>query len=220
MTNIMQSATVQYGSISLEVVHDPAVILTVDNFDSHAFLTYKGAEDLLGWRQYSASEKLESKQAKALQSEDSQPRKNLVADSRGKATEMGLIPFGLFQRIILWQSEKGNPKAKAIVAAGFKDSVRSIILEQVTGKAVPLVDRLRKIDEDRDQFYKQYAAGISDEEWLIGSGVGGGAGLDMAKTSHWAAFSADHVPDFLSRAVARGQDADEILEELMLKYQG
>lgn len=217
--DVMKSSQVQYGAITIEVVHDPSIDLSVDNFDTHAFLTYKSAEDLLGWKQYSASEKIQSKQAKALQGEGFTPRKNSVLDSKGRKNEMGLIPFGLFHRVILWQSEKGNPKAKALLAAAAADSFRSVILEQVSGSPVPLEDRQRKIESDRNAFYAQYAAGISDQEWLEQSGVGSMLGLDMGNTSHWIAFDSGYVPAFLSATATNGKDPDDLLEEMRQKYE-
>ena len=218
--DIMQSFHVRYGSVDIEVVHDPSIVLTVDNFDTHAFLTFKSAEDLMGWKQYSASEKINSKQGKALQGNCSTPRKEFVTDSKGRKNEMGVIPFGLFHRIVLWQAEKNNPKAKSIISAGYQDSVRSVVIEQVTGTPVPLADRLRKIDEDRNQFYQQYAAGISDKEWLEGNAIGFMGGLDMSQTSHWVVFSDGFVPQFLTAAVARGEDPDVVLETMRIKYEG
>ena len=216
---VMKSSQVQYGSINIEVVHDPSIDLSVDNFDTHAFLTYKSAEDLLGWKRYSASEKIQSKQAKALHGEGFTPRKNPVLDSKGRKNEMGLIPFGLFHRIILWQSEKGNANARALLAAAAADSFRSVILEQVSGAPVPLEDRQRKIESDRNAFYAQYAAGISDQEWLEQSGIGSMLGLDLGKTSHWIAFDAGYVPDFLSATAMNGKDPDDLLEEMRQKYE-
>lgn len=216
---VMKSSQVKYGSIAIEVVHDPSVALSVDNFDTHAFLTFKSAEDLLGWKKYSASEKIGSKQGKALQGEGFTPRKEFVTDSKGRKNEMGLIPFGLFHRVILWQSEKGNPNARALLAAATADSFRSIILEQVNSVPVPLGDRQRKIDSDRNAFYAQYAAGISDQEWLEQSGAGSMLGLDMGKTSHWVAFDSGYVPKFLSALITTGKDPDELLEEMNRKYE-
>lgn len=216
---VMKSSEVKYGRVTIEVVHNPDIALSVDNLDTHAFLTFKSAESFLEWKPNTARKKLASKGLKSSLGEEPQLGKRLVEDSRGKPTEMGLIPFELFERIVLWQADEGNPKAKAIVAAGFRDSIRSAVIEQVTGKPVPIADRLRKIDEDRNAFYAQYAAGISDKDWLEGNGVGSITGLDLSRTEHWAAFDHGFVPGFLTMAISRGQDPDEILEEMRIKYE-
>jgi hypothetical protein len=217
--DVLQSSALTYAGINFEFVHDPSVELTLDNIDEYGFITYKSAENFFEWAPNLARKKLAAKSLKAFTGEDFQLGKANVKDSRGKLTPMGVLPMGIFLRVVLWQADQGNSRAKALVSSGFLDSFRSLTLEQHTGKPVSLKDRQRKTESDRNAFYAQYAAGISDQEWLEQSGVGSMLGLDMGKTSHWVTFDSGYVPSFLSATVTSGKDPDEILEEMRQKYE-
>ena len=197
--DLTRSSIVRYGSVEVEVIHDANVTLTMDNIGTDGYLSTVSARNLFNW---------------------TEPLDCLPLDvSMGQPIQEGLIPFEVFERIVLWQADEGNPNAKAILAASFRSAFRSISVEQVTGAPVPLADRLRKIDEDRNQFYQQYAAGISDQEWLEGNAIGFMGTIDMSQTSHWAAFSNGFVPQFLTAAIARGEDPDMVMEEMRIKYE-
>ena len=197
--DLTKSSIINYGSVSIEVIHDADVVLDMENIGYHGFLTVESARRLFDW---------------------DEPLELLPGEiTEGQKIDSDTISFETFERLVLWQAEKGNPSAKAILAASFRNAFRSISIEQVSGSPVPLEDRQRKIESDRNAFYAQYAAGISDQEWLEQSGVGSMLGLDMGKTSHWIAFDSGYVPSFLSATVTSGKDPDEILEEMRQKYE-
>ena len=135
---------------------------------------------------------------------------------------MGIIPMEVFHRIVQWQGfDKGNKSAQAMLAAGYRDSVRSIALGQIIGRTPSIEERSRQVEADRNRFYKEYSQGLTDEEWLRGSMEGQSflSALDPSSLTHQILFSDGWTPPaFLVKAVLNGEDPLDVLEAMEACY--
>lgn len=221
MLEVMQSGLIRWGDVVIEYLYDPKDPPSLETFEIKTFISYKSAEEMMGWRRNSAREKLEAKSLKASQGEDFTLGKTNTTDSQGRKNLMSVMSFETFNRIVQWQAfDQNNPKAKSMLVAGYRDSIRSIALETITGKSPTIQDRNTQIQKDRDEFYRQYAAGISDAEWLAGDAHGQAflAGVDWSNPVHAAMFGSGWQPALETHAALWGKNLDLILEEMETRY--
>jgi len=220
-SEIMQSGNIEWGGNSIEYLYDPQDPPSLETFETKTFISYKSAEEMMGWRRNSAREKLEAKSLKASQGQGLTLGKVNATDSQGRKNLMSVMSFETFNRIVQWQAfDQNNPKAKSMLVAGYRDSIRSIALETITGKAPTIHDRNSQIQKDRDEFYRQYAAGISDAEWLQGNTQGQAFldGIDWGNPAHQAMFGGGWQSTIETHAALWGKDIDLIFEEMREKY--
>lgn len=116
------------------------------------------------------------------------------------ASQVKTISLEDFKTLILYASSQGKKPAialnRALVGIALEDFFRDAFGQQ------PLT-----IDEKRDQFYREYAASISHQEWLEGNASAPDIDYEIGQ------YAADMLSEFVPTAIYQQWDLDAWAEE-------
>lgn len=124
MDNLRYFDKIRYGSFKdLDVLVDPS--------DNSLWVTYPTIEKMLGYKEYSASEKLATKSLKTFAGKALAAGKNVSAiDSIGRLSEVDAVPFDTFLSLVYFEAFEGKApyqtNARSLVVAGFANSFSTL----------------------------------------------------------------------------------------------
>jgi hypothetical protein len=145
---------IRYGNAELNVA------IAVSN-PKRLFLTFPAAESILNYRADSVRKKIASKSLKAFNSGGRTVGKKdgLIVnkpDLVGALANVSLIEFEDFVYLTVWEAVNNqNPKAIALLAAGFSDSFRSLAYEQM-GMKLEVDERIETIAKYLGRYHKLF----------------------------------------------------------------